>query len=478
MSITLSLKAGAKIALAALLVLLLGSIVFWKERMLFSDASFIAFRIINFGTIQTQVGRYGAFITQIFPYIASKLHLPITAVLFLYSVSFNLFYLFTGWVLYRMKQYPLVIIWTFYLTLYVSDTYFWTNNEVHQGIAWMFLNFGLLQYLFEKFKDNRAKFLIFSIPVFILLSFIAIYTHPLVMISFGFLWVFFVLAKQPLFNNKISILFALIAVLICVFKFLASQNNWYDGGFVHNITHTTLPAILKTFRSELAHDFWQGGIRNYWLLWFIFLSGSVYLFIQKKYALFAYVLISCLGYFILICLAFYPSKAFYIESEWMSLGILGSAAFVYFLLPKLKPVQVMALLVFVFVVRMGYIYVSSQKFSERVAFLEKVNVKMKEKNLSKIIVLNTNDSLENELLLTWGLPYETMLYSAMKGDKPTKTMSYLKKEVMDQYNALGNPRCIFSAFGPFCNNEINQHYFQMDTTNFYSLMALDAFSKD
>lgn len=52
-----SLKVAAQVALGLLVALFIGSVVFWKERMLFSDAAFIAFRIINYGSLQIQVGR-------------------------------------------------------------------------------------------------------------------------------------------------------------------------------------------------------------------------------------------------------------------------------------------------------------------------------------------------------------------------------------------------------------------------------------
>lgn len=95
-----SIKIAAQVALGFLIALLIGSIIFWKERMLFSDAAFISFRIINYGTLQIQVDRYGAFITQLFPYLASKAHLPLASVLLWYSISFNLFYLVVGGLLY------------------------------------------------------------------------------------------------------------------------------------------------------------------------------------------------------------------------------------------------------------------------------------------------------------------------------------------------------------------------------------------
>src|SRR6185436_11625598 len=102
------------------------------------------FRIINLGELQPQEYRFGSFITQIFPLLGSKLHLPLSWIVVLYSASFNLFYLAVAAILVlKIKEYALAILMSFYYVLFVSDSYFWISNEVHQGIAWMFLFFGV-----------------------------------------------------------------------------------------------------------------------------------------------------------------------------------------------------------------------------------------------------------------------------------------------------------------------------------------------
>lgn len=468
-----SLKVAAQVALGLLVALFIGSVVFWKERMLFSDAAFIAFRIINYGSLQIQVDRYGAFITQLFPYLASKMHLSLATVLLWYSISFNLFYLAVGGLLYRMRQYSLIILLAFYLSLYVSDTYFWTNNEVHQGIAWMLLNFGWLQYWYQRNEHRPKRFLIVALPSFSLLSFVSIYTHPLVMIVFGFLWVFFVLAQQPFYRSRISWLFIFIIIQIAVVKFVDSQNNWYDGGLLHNITHTTLRAVLKTFTSSLAQDFIQGGWNNYWILWLLFLSGSIAFLQQKKWVLFAFTLFSCLAYFILICLTFYPSKPFYIESEWMSISFMGTVGFIYYVLPKMSSKVVLLLMIIVFTIRLGFIAKSATLFKERIQFLETSLEKMRQQNVNKLIVVNENSQIEDKLLLTWGLPYETLMLSAMKGDNPNRSMSYLTKEKINEANSLQTKDALLTAFGPFSHQNLNSYYFHLDTTSSYTVQELD-----
>jgi phosphate starvation-inducible membrane PsiE len=79
----------SKIALAALGILLILSVIFFKERVFFADASYVLFDILNYKKFAIQEHRYGSFITQIVPYLGAKLHLPIRALVFSYAVIFN-----------------------------------------------------------------------------------------------------------------------------------------------------------------------------------------------------------------------------------------------------------------------------------------------------------------------------------------------------------------------------------------------------
>ena len=142
-----TLKKAAGIALAALAILLTGAIVFFKERVLFADAAYILFNILNYHSFAIQEHRYGSFITQVVPFLGQKLHLPVKFLIIGYGVSFNLFYFTVAAVLvYRYRQYRLAILMAFYYFLLVSQSYFWINNEIQQAVAWMFLLFGATIY--------------------------------------------------------------------------------------------------------------------------------------------------------------------------------------------------------------------------------------------------------------------------------------------------------------------------------------------
>jgi hypothetical protein len=119
----------SKIALVALGVLVILGGVYYKERALFSDAAFELFHIANYSALHVPGNRYGSFVVQILPYLAQRLHSSLNVILFCYSVSFNLFYLLVALLLvYRYKQYALVILMVLYYFLFVSESYIWVSE--------------------------------------------------------------------------------------------------------------------------------------------------------------------------------------------------------------------------------------------------------------------------------------------------------------------------------------------------------------
>ena len=108
-------KYAAKIALLVLALLAIGAAVFYKLRMSFLDAPYIAFNIINTDALHIQEHRYGAFITQAVPLLAARMGLSVKAILVGYSLSFTLFYLLVALLLvYKFKEYGMAVLMACY----------------------------------------------------------------------------------------------------------------------------------------------------------------------------------------------------------------------------------------------------------------------------------------------------------------------------------------------------------------------------
>jgi hypothetical protein len=447
-------------------VLLAGAFVFSLERILFCDASYILFRIVNFDTLQIQEHRYGSFITQAFPLIAARLHLPLHVIVVLYSISFNLLYLAVVLLLlYRFRQQALALIMGFYYLLFVSDTYFWTNNEVHQGIAWMFLFFAVA---LEMGKRNTPKAL--AVPVFSLLAFLSIYTHPLVMFPTLFLWLFFVLKKDWPFTTTWTILFSAIIVILCISKMMISTGagSHYDVEKLREATHLSFKKIFSAFVSPQAKEIIKRTLWNYWIAAILFVAGLISAYREKKYAHVLLTLAFAGAYFVAVCITFTLFIPFYSESEWMPVTIIITTLFAYYTLPKLKARNAVALVSLIFLVRLGYIGYSSQKFMERKDWIMAKLQTMRDKNIKKAIIY---ENAENNriLLMNWGVPTESIIASALAKDQPQLTFVIGTPENIAG-RMVSEPGHMISCFEVVTNDLLNPRYFHFDAASQYEVM--------
>jgi hypothetical protein len=442
-------------------ILFLGSLFFNRERVLYSDSSFMLFRIINLSSLQPQEYRYGSFITQLFPLVGSKLHLPLSWIVLLYSASFNLFYLTVAAILVlRLKEYSLAILMSFYFTLFVSDTYYWITNEIHQAIAWMFLFFGLTFYFLKKHTS-----LLISIPAFLILGFLSIYTHPLILFPIVFLWVFFLLIKKIQFNTATFIFSSLLLVIIISKILLSFKSGHYDTDKLIGLREFSISKTWHSFRSPFVIGFLKSCISNYWIVPILFFAGIYSAIRQKKYRQVIWVIICSLVYFAAMSITFSNFLTFYTESELMPLTIILTSLFVYYTIPFLKPKIVLLTLSGIFFTRLVYIGYASEKFTERKNWLYSNLETMRNKNIKKGLIFR-QEMKQKEYLSVWAVPQESMIASAMSDDEPTLTF------VVGGINELKtrlprNNKQILDAYQVWDIGSLNKNYFSFDTTAHY-----------
>ena len=462
-------------AIGALVVLLLGAIVYFKERMLFADASAVLFKIINSRQIEVVEHRYGSFITQLFPYLAVKLHLSLEAVMLVYSVSFNLFYFTVAALLvYKYKQYALAILLALYLTLFVSDAYFWTNDEIHQGVTWLLLAFAITQTMTVK-----GRHILLSIPVFILLFGLAVSTHPLVLIVATYLWFFAMMDKKlwP-FSKLMSWVYSIVLLALCFVKYSYGAHHGYDSGKIEFITTFRIGA-LKTFLSwPFVQFFFTQCLRNYWIAILLFLVGIATLIMQKRWLQLLLTLAYTIGYLLLVSITFHDISdvTFYLESEYMILGIIISAPFVYYLLPQMKGSLAVGVLIIVFLIRLGYIYSAVPIFKNRLALLNSISNKMRDKGFTKVVITGTEQSVDKQLMIRWCAPAESMILSRLHGSVPQCTFIMQNSEEMRNNHIERNDELL----GPIKKMnvaELNARYFSIDTTAVYQVIGYEQLMK-
>jgi len=469
------LKAGAILSVLMTGVLLVFSVVFYKERMLFLDGPHNLFLIINDGHFHIEEHRYGSFITQLLPILGYRLHLPLQWVMMLYSASFNLFFLAVVLLLvFRFREYNLAILFGLYLTLFASATFYWPNNEVHQGTAWL-----LLVYALNFFVARKNITSIIAVPLFLVSFYLAICTHPLIVSEALFLWFFFRIGKinWP-FSKKQSIIYTVVLFGLVIYKLYVGMHSGYDSTKMEYVTGFRVSLLKDIINSRQLQFFLHSSLTNYWLFAVLFISGLIALMMQRKYLLAIITLLSAAGYLLLVCITFRDdnSNVFYIESEYMPMTVICCAAFVYFVLPALRKKTGIMLLLILFIVRAGYIIHAAPAFMNRVAILERINGKMKDKSIAKAIITSLPHEADSTLLMNWGAPVESIFLSKIKGENPQRTFIFLSPDEIQSFNTSSKDTLLGCwEKRPF--SRLNSFYFQLDTTETYKVISYTALMK-
>lgn len=470
-----TLKKLSPIVIGVVVALLIGAIIFYKARVFFLDSAYISFNILRYKQLGIQEHRWGSFITQIVPLIGQKLHLSLKSILFAYTISFNVFYLLVITLLvYRYKQYALSLLMALYYVLLFSDAYYWTNNEVFQGIAWMFLFFAVIISL----GYRKVNFAVLLVP-FVVLGTLAIFTHFLVMLPLAFVWICFLWDKSnwPFSRNQ-TILLSCLLIAIIVVKFKFSLNQSYDGEKLHSAIHFSKHDIIFAFSTPVVKEFLLRCITNYWIAVVIFIAGVISLYKDGKALLAIFTLITVFGYILIMAVTYGRMGSiflFHIESEWTGLGIIMAYPFVFSLLPKLKPSFAIILLVSVFAIRLIYIGMSAPKFLQREKLLETVLSKMREKNISKLILIN-NAQIQQQMILNWAVPDESLLLSGIEHDKPQRTFIIADNEKAAR-DMMPDTRLMLASFETINATDFNSGPFSIDTVQSYRIMTYEELCK-
>lgn len=466
-----NLKWGSKISIATLFCLLLAAIFFYQERIIFSDAAWVVYNIINKKEIFIIEHRYGAFISQIFPLVGTYLGLSLSSILLLYSLSFTIFYLSTALYLHWIKEYSLTILLAFYYTLSCTTAFYWTNNEVHQAVAWLMILLGSTLNIKATSKGKVSSYVLFS-----LLAFLAIFTHPLILFSASFLWGYIYIEKKEEFVfHKRFWIYSLVLFIIIGFKFYMSQNGWYDGDKISNIKTANWEKISAAMLSYTAKEFLNNLVYKYWQMTLIIIGSYYCLIASKRLLLVLWMTLYMVLFFTSICLT-YPQKTihFYIESEWMSMTLLACFAFVRIIIPQLPNKLSIALLIGIFGMRLYAITMAYSPFEIHLQELKNMVVQHQNNQETKIIYNNKNAPLDDKLMMSWGLPIETLLLSNLDHKKSSVTAILMSEEDYKNRKIIDlGKHVMIEPFGILAIEKINKNYFQIDTFSRYKLDKLE-----
>ncbi len=445
----------------AFTVLLFLSIIFYKERIIFADLSFHLFELIRQGNYAIQNFRFGSIFTQSFPLAAIKAGFSLKAVMLVYSSAFIIYYYTLYFICAKvLKQYKYALVIFSMLIFAVVDTFYWTQSELPQGIAFMLLFFAVVES-----KNNYFSFSWKSFGAVVLLTTV-VFFHPSLIFPFSFFVGFKILSSNKKENKKWKITalgYGIILIIKAIF-FRTIYDRWALGGlknFYYKFPNYIDIQSNKDFLTYLLEDYYLLLIGVLILFWFYYS--------KKKYKLLFLTCFYFFGYLTLTNISYADgANQFYIENLYLPLSFFLLIPLVFQVWPVYSSKKI-ALFIFILIVgiQLLNIYNGHTKYSERLSWLRDTLQKTKSLENNKLVIPEKDVPMDT-LMITWASSYEFWLLSTVEDNRTRSAIIHKDPESLSW--AMQEHKGFLTNWGIFEQNSLPTQYFNFpDSTSHYVL---------
>ncbi len=396
-------------------VLFIFSILFFKERIIFSDSAFQFFKIINFEKINIEASRYGAILPQLPVILALKLGASLKCLTILYSVSFILiYYIVFLTCTYLLKNLTAGLSVIFVLILCISQSFFHPVTETHQSLAYSVLFYAILQY--SGFQHKIIQMLLATAVM--ILSFL---THPVAVYPTIFIIGYVAIDKKQLRSFEPYFLFLMIGGLAIAKVFLTNENS-YEGRFFSELLNS--PSIILDLPFAYSTKFFIKRIPGlyFWLV-ILELALIVYFILKKEYVKLTWQLASSFFFFIITLLTYNQGDAdMMMERAFMPLALFTAIPLLKEIVERSDKNKFIKIAFLTVVIIGSFIRIHSQgeRFSERTRFSEQLLSKTAQLPNRKFIIERVD--LGDKYPISWAHSFETLILSKIEKELPTQTI--------------------------------------------------------
>ena len=417
-------------------ILLCLSILFYKERIAFTDGAFHLFCLLKDLDYAIQNYRFIALFTQSFPLVGAYLGGSLAQVSIAYSVSFVLLNIITFSLLFfGFKNNKLALAYLLFCTIMSRHSFYWCLSEIGQGTAACFVYIAYIQHSLE---NKKQIWLQYSIAALLLVS--CAFAHPLMVFLWLFLMLFLALEQweyKKMYLGSIG-LFIIVYVIKSIF-FKTPNDSSSMGGLWQGIQSIDQ---FFSFPSNInyVHYFSQ----DYYWVSLLLLASLIYYAYHKKYMLLGLVACSFIAYSLMINISTKDgADQFYIENRYLFLSMYVIFPFVWHLLPSVKHIywrnRIVSILIATSLIA---IYKDHHNYTARLDF----NRQLIKQSTQKRIIPRGRFSPQ-ALALNWGTSYEIWLLSTIETGN---THSIIIEDSENEFEAaLHNKRALQMKWGLF-----------------------------
>ncbi len=428
-------------------VLLVFSILFYEERVIFMDSAFQLFEVLNYGNFQIYAARFTSVLTQAFPLLFSKIGLPLQWSLLSYSIGFIFLYgTIYHLIVHYLKNDFLGWAMIFFFSLLVFEGFYYPVAELKLGIALVLLFYAIL------LKHPQP-----TVSILLLLGLIIIpvcFTHRLVFAFYLFLAIFFLLNNKELRNRYFLGLFVFaLGVITIQSKYFT---NWYDRAkqveFWDNYEK-----YFPNFHQIPSHQtFFEECIHHYYFFPILLILSSLgYLFhIFKRHEKITFPFIKLglilgfsVSYIILIHLSAPTTfHRFYHETNYLPLSLVVTIPFLFDFIPAYgERKSLFFIFGIILLIRLNTIYSNHKVYTKRLAWMEKKMEIGHQLGHHKIII-PAEEAPFKKHTMDWAVSYESMLLSKSRRPNQPATILLTPKDHHEHECVKSNNNCYMTTF--------------------------------
>ncbi len=393
---------------------------FWPERTLILDAAFQSYLFIVSGEPAIMVERFGAVGVQLLPLLGVHTGASLSTVLLLYSMAIVLWH----WMLYAICWHGLrdrraAVAILMFVMLLSGDCFYWMQNELLQGISLSFVWWSLVAN-FPKVSDYRK---VLAGLIIVLIAITVIYFHPLILFPLGFVWCFWWLHPDRPFRRRGLLGVAALFAAIFASKYVLRTPNFYDRGMTGQYVREFHFSAERLLHSQGLRDFWAHCDDSLLLFWPLFGWVVGFYFFKKQWLRAGLVVGATSVYLLLILQRYLDDDRWYIaESHYQALAVFLIFPLIWDVFPQLKARRIwLPIAAAVIIFRLFSIYQNHLPYSARLAYVRSLLAETEGKAGRKFVV--PAESVERTtLLMTWGLPFETLQISALQSPDSVRTI--------------------------------------------------------
>ena len=458
------------VGFAGLLVLLVLSLVFWKERASHSDASLVIVEMVNVGGFITPHNRFICLLYGWLPALLVKSGASLRAVAMGYSFAYALLPLLMALV----AQFIIKSPWTtikivVYFTIWETLLFYYPVSDLQMGCGVLIL-YDALAARFQHHVSRRRSFIWQSVLLVPLIAF----AHPLCLITVGG-WLCYRLPWLRQEGRRIVLWLPALLTILCAIIKAVWLTSYYEqqlregDGLLSGLRMAMFESRLCTTTLDYL---WHEGF----VVLALFALGAVLAVAQRRYWNYLVMLFFSLGLFSIVLVRYAESDQGAYQHYYEHLlrpiaALLAMATVGLVARSKARDLVLSAGLAIILTISISKILNAAGPHTMRVEWMTKLMGAMEKQGIRKGMIPRSWAPNAIDKVQLWNSSKESLMLSSLDGPQHTRTlfMYWPWMDLNDPNVPLDRSDVVLVDGGQFPQGALNPRYFGLDTSHYIQL---------